>query len=113
MNEELLRIPVMTEKQKQEVRQALDQRKDELPPGAVQEVLELLHNADERQEERKQLERSYQELVDRENQLEEERRLVSEQMGSVSRAIMSLYQRHGLPGTHAEVREALQQEKER
>ena len=112
VNEELHRIPVLTEKQKQDILRTLEQRKDELPPGGMQEVLQLLRNADERQEERKQLERSYQELFDKGKQLDKEIRLVSEQIGSVNRDIISLHHRHGLPGTHEEVREALQKEQE-
>ena len=42
VNEERHRIPVLTEKQKQDILRTLEQRKDELPPGGMQEVLQLL-----------------------------------------------------------------------
>ena len=109
---ELISIPVLTEEQREKIKQTVTRRKAQMRPEEAQEVLKLVQMAEERGTERKNLEGYYKELVDRQEQLTEERKLINSQMKVVTQAMVRLYRQNGLPGTHAELRDVLQKENE-
>ena len=85
--------------------------KDRFPPEVVQKVQEMHRSTEERQDERKTLGQYLDELTEMRDHLVEELKSAGEQRSEVNAAIIDLLHRHGLPGTRAEVEEAVKREK--
>jgi hypothetical protein len=108
---EFVKIPHISTEEAQRARERLERNKDQMSPEEYQKVLEILSRAKGRQDEVHKLSTELKSLNEIHEALKEEQERIHSQLREVYQAIIGLYHQHGLPGTHAELEAARQQER--